>query len=212
MATYNPPVVNLPIFDPNDFNTTLVSGISKPVNDIAKTITTQQTQTDAITAKMNLLYDITNANGNSNRILYFGYGATSPVAYPCNTINSFGLNLSKGVFLIAFSMAATFSSNLDNTPIGTVLPSYSGITGINYPQINVNCIQYQSQKSFDLGGTFIVSSPADNTSALLVFCVNTTTTSTANTFYINGDVLNAGNTPPGYGGFAVSIIKLSSTP
>jgi hypothetical protein len=212
MAKYNPPVVNLPIFDPNDFNTTLVKGYAKTVTDIANTIITEQAQLDVITTKMNLLYDINNTNGNSNRILYFGYGTTSPVAYPCNTVNSFGLNLSKGVFLIAFSMAATFTSNLDNTPIGTVLPSYSGIIGTNYEQINVNCVQYQSQKSFDLGGTFIVSAPVDNTNASLVFCVNTGSTTTTNTVYINGDINNGAGVIPGYGGFAVSIIKLSSTP
>jgi hypothetical protein len=207
MSVYNPPVATVPLFNPNDFNTTQVVGDETSTITVENNIENQQTTVDNLTTQINTLYAYgdTGQLGISNWMYQVGNirGPFNSGQQYTQAISPDGLSI--GIYLVTFSITAVF--NLTNS--GTITPIIAyGWSGLSMPttaqtQINWNSVQ-ASGKNVVLGGTFIIQALTNNTAVNLTWQV--TATSGAGASYYFAPDLYAGDSNNRT--FSATFIKL----
>lgn len=158
MSKYPPPVANLSIFDPNDFNTTLNNGT--PLSGINTTIETQSINSAAITTTVGQLF-ATNTGGT---IIYnLSSSKTQGSAAVANTSTSIGQlpgvvnqNMAAGTYLVTCQLSVVPSANLPIT-YATLIFTGPGISYLTPAPCSVAYFGGNAVGAFDIGGSFIIT-------------------------------------------------------
>ena len=173
MSKYPPPVANLPIFDPSDFNTTLNNGT--PLSGINAIIETEQVSSNTITTTLGQLF-ATNTGGtllyNTSRTI------TYPNALVTNTLNA-GIGSLPGIGPTAFMGAGTYLvtcqlSIVPSAPItSATLTVYTALPYLTQTPCSVAYFGGKSTGAFDIGGSFIVTLATAGTIYLAIYVGST---------------------------------------
>jgi hypothetical protein len=191
MSVYNPPVVTLTKFNPNDFNTTQITGSSIATTTTEDKVATQEDVVAGLTTQINILYDY----GDTGQLGICNWMyQVSNIRGPFNSGQTYTQAISPdglrtGIYLVMFSITAVF--NLTNSGTITPLIAY-GWSGVSMPstaqtQINWNSVQ-ASGKNIVLGGTFIVQALTNNTAVNMIWQVTATNSGSGASYYFAPDI------------------------
>jgi len=184
MSKYPPPIANLPIFDPQDFNTTLNNGT--PLSNINSIIDQQLLTTNDLTTTISSLFNVANNGTNLSNLVRT---STLTNSYNVNTSNYMGTipgvvnqTLANGTYLV------NYSTSIQTTAPITSITAYvaANLTASSPSSTRVFYYENNTPGSVDIEGSAIV----ETTSGSIYFLLYVTSTSVGNSYKYN--VTNGG--------------------